>query len=134
MAGHSDRWKSYMPPPRHHQRVNHDRRSHRRYPVSVDIEYRFVSPAGHVQVGRGRTVNVSSGGVLFEAEVAIPVNTTIELSISWSLRSEDQVQRELHATGKTVRVEDRHVAVKFDHSLFRKARTPNDRRIGGNGR
>lgn len=101
------------------QKMNHDRRSHRRYPVSVDLEYSLSSPEGHLRVGRGRTINLSSGGVLFEAEATVPVNTTVEMSISWPLRSEHQVQFGLHVTGKTVRAKDRQVAVKFDHCIFR---------------
>ena len=123
---------SNMPPAKCHQRVTHDRRSHRRYPVSVELEYRLFLPEGHVRVGHGRTVNLSSGGVLFDAEASIPVNTPVELSIFWPLRTGDQAQVELHATGKTVRDKGREVAVKFDRSRFRTTR-PQHKRTTGNG-
>ena len=119
-----------MPPAKRDQRVDHDRRSHHRYPVSMDLEYRLSSPEGHLQVGRGRTINLSSGGVLFEAEATVPLNTTVEMSILWPLRSEHQVRFELHVTGKTVRARDRQVAVKFDQCIFRTttAKRQEDRR------
>jgi PilZ domain-containing protein len=125
---------SNMPPAKCHHRVTHDRRSHRRFPVSVDLEYSLLLPEGHVQVGRGRTINLSSGGVLFEAEASVPVNMPVELSIFWPLRTGEQAQVELHATGKTVRAKGRQVAVKFDRSRFRTTRLRKQRRTTGNGR
>lgn len=122
-----------MPATKRSGKLNHDRRSHRRYPVIVDIKY-SLAPSGHVQVGRGRTINLSSGGVLFEAEVAIPVNASIELSISWPGRSDFQIQFELHATGKALRIGDSKVAVKFDRSIFRTARHASDGKINGDVR
>src|SRR5215472_8866479 len=123
---------SNMPPAKCHQRVTPDRRSHRRYPVSVELEYRLFLPEGHVQVGRGRTINLSGGGVVFEAEASIPVNTPVELSILWPLRTGDQAQVELHATGKTVRAQDLQVAVKFDRSRFRTIRPRKHMNTSGN--
>ena len=125
---------SNMPAAQCHQRVTHDRRSHRRYPVSVELEYRLFLPEGHVQVGRGRTINLSNGGVLFEAERSVPVNMPIDLSIFWPMRTGDQAQVELHAKGKTVRAQDLQVAVKFDRSRFRTTRPRKHKNTSGNGR
>ena len=83
------------------------------------MKYSLVSSGGCVRVGRGRTINLSSGGVLFEADVALPLNVSIGLSIPWPLRNGHQIQLELHVTGETVRVEGSRVAAKFDHSIFR---------------
>jgi PilZ domain len=123
-----------MPPAKRDQRMNPDRRSHRRYLVSVNLEYSLSLPEGHLQVGRGRTINLSSGGVLFETAATVPVNTTVEMSISWPLRSEYQVQFELHVRGKTVRAKDRQVAVKFDQCIFRTTTARKDKGIDGNSR
>ena len=94
-----------------------DRRSHRRYPISVELKY-----SAGVQVGRGRTINLSEGGVLFEADLALPIDLPIELSISWPGRTWPPVPLEVYAPGKTVRVEGTKVAVKFDRAVFRTAK------------
>ena len=107
-----------------------ERRAHRRYPISVDLEYSFGSE-GRLQVGRGRTINLSNGGVLFEAETPVPVNTTVELSISWPILTGTQANLELHATGAVVRVTPRHVAVKFKRFTFRT--TSPQKQVGANG-
>ena len=111
-----------MSPAMRPRELSHDRRSHCRYPLSTDLKYSLTSSGGCVQVGSGRTINLSSGGVIFEADVALPLNVSIELSIPWPARNRPQIQLELHVTGETVRVEDRQVAVKFDHSIFRTAK------------
>ena len=94
-----------------------DRRSHRRYPISVELKY---SAGG--QVGRGKTINLSEGGLLFEADVALPTNLLIELWISWPGRTWPPVPLEVYAPGKIVRVEGTKVAVKFDRAVFRTAK------------
>ncbi len=59
---------------------------------------------------------------MFEADVALPSNVGIELSIPWPARNRYQIQLELHIIGETVRIEDRWVAAKFDHAIFRTAK------------
>ena len=108
-----------------------ERRSYRRYPVTVDLEYGVVSLESHLQAGHGSTINLSSGGVLFEAESTVAVNTTVELSISWPQRSDAPVQFQLHVTGKTVRTKSRNVAVKFDQRIFRTTSTRQTGRTRG---
>ena len=106
-------------------KLNNDRRSHRRYSVSVDAEYRLASRGRPAQIGRGRTVNLSSGGMLFEAEDQLPTNTRIELTIPWPTRINDNTRLDLHVTGETVRVEGNNVAVRIGHLIFRTSEISN---------
>jgi PilZ domain len=119
-----------MSPAKHLRQFSHDRRSHRRYPIGIGVNFRPAS-RGHVQVGRGTTINLSSGGVIFEAEVALPVEASIELLIPWPARNQHQIQLELQVTGKAVRVEGRRVAVEFARSVLATAKTPGERRSMG---
>lgn len=108
-----------MPSAEYDLKFNLDRRTYRRYPLSIGIEYRFSSPERITQVGLGKIVNLSSGGILFEAEGAIPMDTLIELSIPWPALRHAPVQMDLHVVGKTVRVENCRVAVQFNRAVFR---------------
>ena len=59
----------------------HDRRSHNRYPISLEVEYTLLD-RGHVErLGYGWTVNVSSSGILFEAGDALPAGGSIKLAV-----------------------------------------------------
>ena len=122
-----------MPPAKQHLEYKQDRRLHRRYPVSVDVSYVFGSAGSELQVTHGRTINLSSGGVLFETEGVVPVNARIELSISWPSWAPHQIPLELCVAGETIRVEGRLVALKFDQSIFRTAITPKTGEINGAG-
>ena len=108
-----------MPSAEYDPKSNRDRRTYRRYPLSIDIEYRLSSPERITQVGRGTVVNLSNDGILFEAEDAIPMDTLIELSIPWPALRQPAVQLSLHVIGKTVRVENRRVAVQINRAVFR---------------
>ena len=122
-----------MPPAKQRLEYNQDRRLHRRYPISLDVRYTVGNAGSELQVTDGRIINLSSGGVLFETEGVVPVNARIELSISWPSRARHQIQLELRAAGETIRVEGRHVALKFDKCVFHTATTPKTGGIDGTG-
>jgi len=58
-------------------------RVHKRINVDLAIEY-MVDPEGHVkekQIGKGRVLNMSQGGLLFSSDVIFPVHKLVELII-----------------------------------------------------
>lgn len=44
-----------------------EQRSHQRYPIELEVEYRLLTKGQCELIGSGKTRNISSGGVLFEA-------------------------------------------------------------------
>ena len=60
-----------------------DQRLHPRYPVKVEIEYRLLSKRRVERIGIGKTLDVSSGGVLFKAKDALPAGRLIEVLMDW---------------------------------------------------
>ncbi|MEW5804274.1 MAG: HD domain-containing phosphohydrolase [bacterium] len=66
------------------KRIYHtELRMHKRISVDVAIEY-VLDPDGQVkekEVGRGRTLNMSQGGLLFSSDIIFPVHKMIELII-----------------------------------------------------
>jgi c-di-GMP-binding flagellar brake protein YcgR len=134
MMGGPAELKLAMPPTEKCDRMlNNERRSHLRYPVSIDLAYRLVANDPSTRAGRGTSVNISSGGLLFEAEDQLPTDTRIELTILWPARINDDIELTLYVTGETVRVEGKRAAVKFDHSTFRLAGTSDRGKVSGNG-
>ena len=49
------------------KKVSSEQRSHRRYPIELEVEYRLLAKGRSEQVGSGKTRNISSGGMLFDA-------------------------------------------------------------------
>ncbi len=68
-------------------RFHHERRVHRRYPLILELEYVLADKRGSLQPGRGRTVNLSSGGVLFQPDRPIPAGVfKAQLAVRWPAR------------------------------------------------
>jgi len=96
-----------------------ERRSARRYPIVADVGYKLLEGREVFQAGRGKTVNISSKGILFETEPAVPAGQEIELSIAWPAALPGGTRLQLTVTGRTVRAGTRHTAVELRAYEFR---------------
>jgi hypothetical protein len=63
-----------------------ERRLHCRYPITLDVEYKWLTADCVERIGLGKTVNVSSGGVLFEAKGALPAGSLVEVLMDWPFK------------------------------------------------
>ncbi len=99
--------------------VHGERRSRKRFPIMAVVWYRVTSPRDMRKSGVGRTVDVSSRGVLFTAPEALAPGSKIELSVSWPARLDHKVALKMVSRGCVVRCEGTNVAVELSHSEFR---------------
>jgi hypothetical protein len=79
-----------------------DRRSHRRYPVELGVHYEVFRNRETVRNGSGKTVNLSTGGVLFSANQALPSGLDVALRIDWPTGSPAVPLLELQILGRVV--------------------------------
>jgi hypothetical protein len=108
------------------EKWNRDRRSGLRFPFDSGVEYRILRGGRTTESGPGRTLNISSSGVLFESDARPGPGTTVELSIAWPARLYDGAPVQLRVRGRTVRVSGDAVAVRISSYDFRtKARAAN---------
>jgi hypothetical protein len=98
-----------------------DQRLNRRYPIALEIEYKLLRKGRVERLGLGRTLNVSSGGVLFEANEALPSGSSIELLVQWPFLLEGVCPLKLVIQGSVVRSDSKSVAVQTRHHEFRTA-------------
>src|SRR5690349_24728354 len=80
-----------------------DRRAARRYPINADLRFRVLRRGRVLESGEGRTVDLSSGGVLFRADQALPPGVAIELEVSWPAGDFAPGAITLAIAGRTVR-------------------------------
>jgi hypothetical protein len=97
---------------------NNERRSYLRYPVQVGMEYRLKSRGESARVGTGRTVNLSSGGLLVETDIPLAEALPIQLSLAWPALLAGGKRLLLKIRGKTVWVKGKHAAVRILHHDF----------------
>jgi len=98
-----------------------DQRSNRRYPIVLEIEYKLLRKGRVERLGLGKTLNVSSGGVLFEANESLPAGSSIELLMQWPFLLEGVCPLKLVIHGSVVRSDNKGVAVRTKQHEFRTA-------------
>jgi len=90
-----------------------DQRLRRRYPITLHVDYKLPNRGQVVRSGSGRTLNLSSGGVLFKANDSLPAGSSIELMIDWPLLLKDACPLKLVIRGRVVRSDAQAIAVKI---------------------
>jgi hypothetical protein len=83
------------------------------------LSYRILDARSHYPSGTGVTVDMSSSGILFAADPALPMSKRIELSIQWPAQLDGHCGLKLVATGRIVRVQHGRVAVRLETHEFR---------------
>jgi len=60
-----------------------ERRRKKRFAIEQDVRYRILNGHQVAELGLGRTINISSGGVFFTSARSLPIGLSVELSINW---------------------------------------------------
>ena len=96
-----------------------ERRGADRFPIARELRYKILSKRlGHEQ-GAGKTINISSGGILFATEGAMLPGKKLEMAISWPAQLDNHCSLKLVARGRIVRVEPGQTAVEIQQYEFR---------------
>ena len=69
------------------KKVLSEQRSHERYPIELEVEYRLLAKGRSRQIGSGKTRNISSGGVLFESLGSCPATGSSATAVALPLGS-----------------------------------------------
>lgn len=96
-----------------------ERRSTDRFPIERELRYKVVSKRSCNESGTGRTVNFSSGGILFTTEQMLIPGKKIEMAISWPAQLDAKCPLKLLARGRIVRCENGRAAVEIQQYEFR---------------
>jgi len=105
------------------QKVSTDQRTHQRYPIELEMEYRLLNKGRAEHFGTGKTRNISSGGVLFEALGMPPAGSSIEVMLSWPFLLEGVCPLRLVMRGRVVRSDVQGIAIQSSYHEFRTAGT-----------
>lgn len=96
-----------------------DRRKNSRFPITQDLRYRLIGGRGTLTWGSGKTLDISSNGVLFAAEAPLPPGKRVELAVSWPAQLNGKCAMKLVARGRVIRCRGNDVAVEIDKYEFR---------------
>ena len=107
--------------------IGGERRQDRRYHLQLELKWKLIRRRRLLDTGAGRTIDVSSGGIRFDAGRHLPEGLNVELSISWPVLLHNVAPMLLVATGKIVRCDGRQVAFRTVQHEFRTAGTSSER-------
>jgi hypothetical protein len=96
-----------------------DRRSADRFPIEREVRYKILNKRNTLEEGTGKTVNISSNGVLFTTDQILLPGKRLELSISWPAQLDNKCQLKLVARGRVARLEQGRAAIEIQQYEFR---------------
>ncbi len=96
-----------------------DRRSADRFPIEREVRYKVLSKRSNDEAGLGKTINMSSSGVLFTSEHFLLPGKRVEVAISWPAQLNNRTALKLVARGRVVRCEDGRAALEIQQYEFR---------------
>ena len=100
-----------------------ERRLCRRLPITQPVRYKIQGDRkGTEQIGLGKTLDMSSSGVLFTTEPSLPQGERIELAVDWPVTL-DGVRLELIMWGHVVRADDTRAAMYVEKYEFKTRRS-----------
>ena len=96
-----------------------ERRSSDRFPIEREVRYKVLSKRTSQEEGTGKTINISSNGVLFTTDQILLPGKRLELSISWPAQLDNKCQLKLVARGRVARLEQGRAAIEIQQYEFR---------------
>ena len=108
--------------------ISGDRRSDRRYRIDLDLRWKLIRRRKVRDSGAGRTIDLSSGGVLFDATRVLPMGMNVELSISWPVLLHNTAPMQMVITGRIVRTAGSQIAIRMTEHEFRTIGTQAEQR------
>ncbi len=106
-------------PAQQDQYFENDRRATDRFPIESDLRYKLMEARHILETGQGRTLNMSSGGILFTAETRLLVGRRVELSVEWPAQLNENCGLKLVALGRIVRSNSETAAIRIEKYDFR---------------
>lgn len=100
-----------------------DRRSSARYPLELRLQFRGLG-RGNACTGVGRTMNISSQGILVRpaSDAAVALGSKLETVLEWPALLDGAVRLQLVVIGRVVRQDLHGFAVEFKRHDFRTTR------------
>lgn len=96
-----------------------EKRESNRFPVQQEMQYRVLHSNVEAISGSGRTLDMSSSGILFSTEQRLHPGRLVEVAINWPARLDGKCPLKLVAVGRIVRSEPHRAAVKIERYEFR---------------
>jgi len=99
--------------------IGGERRRDKRYGMQLQLRWKLVRRRRLIDTGTGCTVNMSSGGIRFEAGRDMPAGLNVELAIAWPILLLNVAPMQLFITGRILRSGNGWAAIRTVTHEFR---------------
>ena len=106
------------------QKPRAERRHSDRFPIEREVRYQIINKRGSEEAGEGKTLNMSSSGVLFTSQHMLVPGRRVELAISWPAQLNEKCALKLVARGRVIRFEEGRTAIEIQQYEFRTFAAP----------
>jgi len=106
-------------PMRDEQFFDPERRATDRFPIESELRYKVMEAKEVTEPETGRTLNMSSSGILFTTAAQLPLGRRVELSVDWPAQLSETCGLKLVARGRVVRSSAEASAIRIDKYDFR---------------
>jgi hypothetical protein len=101
--------------------ISGNRRQDRRYQIKLDLKWKLIRRRRVLDTGTGQTVDLSSGGLLFDAGRHLPEGLNVELSVTWPVLLHNVAPMQLVIAGRIKRTSGRLAGIQTTQHEFRTA-------------
>jgi hypothetical protein len=100
-----------------------ERRASRRFPIEQEAVYKTLDHKVPMpECGIGKTIDISSSGVLFETVQPLRFGKRVEVAVNWPACLDGGCLLKWVVVGRVVRVEETRAAISIDQYEFRTRR------------
>jgi hypothetical protein len=103
------------------ENIGGERRGAKRYGMHLQLRWKLIRRRREIDAGTGRTVDVSSAGILFETGSDLGIGLNVEMSIAWPALLHNVKPMQLFITGRIVRAGHGWAALRTVTHEFRTA-------------
>src|SRR5947209_7153473 len=97
-----------------------DRRRYNRLSIDREVRYNVLGVKKRkIGAGTGKTIDMSSGGVLFTTTADLSEGDRVELAIDWPAKLHGELRLKLVVLGRVVRAEDKKAAMTISRYTFK---------------
>jgi hypothetical protein len=101
-----------------------ERRGSKRFAIEQEVLYKILDHRVALpESGAGKTLDISSGGVLFETVQRLRSGKRVELSVNWPAQLDGGCPLKFVAVGRVVRAEEARAAMHIEQYEFRTRRS-----------
>lgn len=116
------------------QQTAAERRKTDRFPIEREVRYKILNKRTGEESGHGKTLNISSRGILFSTDQILLPGRRLEVAVSWPAQLNAKCALKLVARGRVVRFEDGKVAIEIQQYEFRTQRVVSSEEMAAGAR